>query len=305
MLLQRGTVTMFPSRWPPELCQYLRATFGDAVAVTRLYGVGGAGAYRLTAVTGRAIVKGPAQQREVHFYERVAPGLRPQGVPVPALYWSGAGGWLVLEEIPRPLPRSRWHGDPQVLTALCSLHQSTWGQALAGPEPFLPRWDGLMTDAALSCLPAETARQLRAPLLHLAESAQGLFDQRCCLSGDPNPTNWGTRSDGSAVLFDWERFGYGTPELDLAISLPGLGSLDGEAERQLADQYTALCRTRYGPPGDTTTALGAAIRRGKVWAAVEFLSNDAQGLLPDHARANARRIAELLPPVVVAVASEV
>jgi aminoglycoside phosphotransferase (APT) family kinase protein len=190
-----------------------------------------------------------------------------------------------------------------VVRALCALHQSTFGQSLAGPAPYLPRWDKLMTAAALSCLPTEVAGHVREPLLALADSAQDLFARQCCISGDPNPTNWGIRSSGNPVLFDWERFGYGTPALDLAISLPGLGSVDGDVERRVAAHYTALCQALYGTADGDAKRLALSIRTGKVWAAVEFLDKHAQGLLPEHARANALRIAELLPAVVAAVAS--
>ncbi len=80
-----------------------------------------------------------------------------------------------------------------------------------------------MTNDALACFSPVLAHRL-APILHdLRLSYQLLFTPQCWISGDPNPTNWGVRSDGTLVLYDWERFGKATPALDLAITVPGLG----------------------------------------------------------------------------------
>src|SRR5579883_2966731 len=52
---------------------------------------------------------------------------------------------------------------------------------------------------------------------------ESIFYTKVAPTGDPNPTNWGLRADGTIVLYDWERFGQATPAIDLAITVPGLG----------------------------------------------------------------------------------
>ena len=111
----------------------------------------------------------------------------------------------------------------------------------------------------------------------LQAASQPLFAPRCPISGDPNPTNWGLRDDGSLVLFDWERFGYGTPVLDLAITIPGLG--DGATFRRVAGRYLGDRRAVDGPLCPAGERLSREIAIAKVWSVVEFLSNYAEGRL--------------------------
>ncbi|EMK6962173.1 choline kinase, partial [Vibrio cholerae] len=58
----------------------------------------------------------------------------------------------------------------------------------------------------------------------------------CLISGDTNDGNWGIRQNGELVLFDWERFGYGSPAIDLAPLVQGLGSMDEYAS--IIERYT-------------------------------------------------------------------
>lgn len=121
-----------------------------------------------------------------------------------------------------------------------------------------------MTDAALAWFPAHTAAALRPILQTIRRLAQPLFVPRFPLSGDPNPTNWGLRRDNSLVLYDWERFGWGTPALDVAITIPGLG--DPGAFRKMAACY--LATDERAAVAQLTQHIGLA----KVWSLVEFLS---------------------------------
>jgi aminoglycoside phosphotransferase (APT) family kinase protein len=84
------------------------------------------------------------------------------------------------------------------------------------------------------------------------------------ISGDPNPSNWGRRERGQLVLFDWERFGVGQPELDVAIVIRGLPSR-GEIEA-VASHYSAL--SGRGSPEDTYQKLVA----WKLWTVLEFVT---------------------------------
>jgi len=44
------------------------------------------------------------------------------------------------------------------------------------------------------------------------------------VSGDSNAGNWGKRESGDLVLFDWERFDKGSPAIDLAPLIKGMGT---------------------------------------------------------------------------------
>lgn len=157
------------------------------------------------------------------FYKSVAPRVRAAGVGVPDLLWSmdmGDASWIVLEDIPASLPRERWLADPAVMAALRRLHESEL-PPFDLPAIFRPKWPDAMTDEALAAFPAPRRVELKPILKRNQREAAGLFTARVPISGDPNPTNWGLRDDGTVVLYDWERYSQATPAIDLAITIPG------------------------------------------------------------------------------------
>jgi hypothetical protein len=135
---------------------------------------------------------------------------------------------------------------------------------------FTPAWPPEMTAAVLSLFPDIDRDRLAARLAHLKRDTLPLLDPVCPISGDPNPLNWGCRDDGSLVLFDWERFTFGTPAIDLAITIPGLG--DEATYLRVASVYLGDAAT-----SDAVSDLARAIRQGKVWSVVEFLAGVADG----------------------------
>lgn len=267
------------SNWPEPVCRHIQATYGDPTAVERLGGMSLGAVYRVPFQDASAIVKSNPGPREARFYATVAPALRQQGVPSPALEWSEhvAGAyWMILEDVPHPLPPERWLADPEMLAVLGRLHTAT----LAHPPPeadlFRPAWTDEITEAALSCFPEAVAAELRPRLRALQERHQYLFLPRCLISGDPNRANWGLRGDGTLVLYDWERFGYGTPPLDLAIATPGFG--DTAAFERMASGYLAGSRPALGKQ------LAYDIGIAKIWNVVEFLSMYATGDAAGHVK---------------------
>src|SRR5262249_24882684 len=159
--------------------------------------------------------------------------------------------WLVLEWIPKPLPRKRWLADPEVITALRQVHQLDLAISHAGW--FAPCWTQDMTSAFFRW----ASHVDRALLERLRARAQALFEPRVWISGDPNPTNWGLHSNGRLALFDWERFGRGTPALDLAITVPGLGA---------REDFARVTRA-YG-----VSEMAESNALAKAWTLVEFVS---------------------------------
>ena len=267
---------------PEAVRQHLETKYGTPLAIERLGGMSGGRVYRVRCPGRSVVVKGTSRPWEVDFYRAVAPALAQRGVATPALEWSGQDGatwWLVLEDVPHPLPQARWLADPELLAMLRRLHASAIPHAPERPGAYRPAWTPGMTGAALSLLSGPVARRL-APLLESIRGAHPhLFAPRCPISGDPNPLNWGLRDDGTLVLYDWERFCYGTPALDLAITVPGLG--DAAAFHRVAATYLRAARAESRPteraPRDTVEQLARDIAAAKVWTMVEFLGLAASG----------------------------
>lgn len=259
----------------------------------------GARVFRLRLDHDSVVVKASSSGREALFYARVAPRLRPIGVPIPDLLWSArAEGehWLVLEDIPTPLPvpaMDLWQPDPAMVAVLARLH----AHELDLPsEPFSHdgwRWTDAVTDAALSFFAPAVAASLTRPLRALQEQAQHLAEPRCWISGDPNPTNWGLRGDGSLALMDWELFRRGHPALDLAILIVGLG--DGAKYERLAGCYVDQQRATGHLPAWPADMLARDIPLAKIWSVTVLLSTTVtgKGRVPDRLKA---QLAEFVPP---------
>jgi hypothetical protein len=255
--------------WPDSLREGLVGRHGPPRACTRLAGLSRNRVWRVAFDGVDFIVKASPSGVEAAFYGSVAPVVFGPGGATPGFVaacgpvrGTGALTWIVLESIPHPLPRSRWSADPEVMAVLARLHG-------ADPEPleielFAPGWSEERNERVLAFLPAGARARTGPRLAAMRLEAQPLFEPEGWISGDPNPRNWGLRDDGSLVLFDWERLGLGRPELDLAITLPGLGDPDGFAR--------------------VARASGRDARRiavAKAWSVVEFLDLAASGRLGD------------------------
>ncbi|MCF3096132.1 choline kinase [Aeromonas australiensis] len=163
------------------------------------------------------IRKSGASPVERHFYQRAA--LHLSGLNTPTLL-KVEGEPLFLEQIPHPVTLTQLHHNEQTFAQLASLHNANYQPDFAVKTH---GWSLVDTDEALSvlCLPEAANEQIR----HIQQLGYELFEQSCLISGDSNEGNWGTRDNGELVLFDWERFGYGSPAIDLAPLVPQMGSL--------------------------------------------------------------------------------
>lgn len=258
--------------FPESVHVYLTTTYGPARSIDPLYGFSRARVWRVVFAHGSVIVKTTMRSNEFVFYESVAPTLYRANIPLPTLQWSAQiaqATWLVLEDIPHPFPRRRWRADPEQLAVLRRLHQLPAVSPLTSLELFTPQWTSQMTEKALLWFAPPTANDLYHQLDHIRVASRHLFTPQCYISGDPNPTNWGLRRDGTLVLFDWERFGRGTPSLDLAISIPGLG--DPPTFEAVAVAYLGEEAHRQ------IKQLTRDIILAKVWSIIEFLSMFRQG----------------------------
>jgi thiamine kinase-like enzyme len=247
--------------WPQEILEFLH----HPTQVEKLSGgLSGCAVYRVQLEDRNVVVKANVAPREAEFYRDFAPVLKAHEIRTPKLEMiaeSGDQTWLVIEHIPAPLPDQRWIDDPRVLKTLRRLHEFKFDHA---PEfAFQPAWTQAMNLHVLQFLP----KHLEEKLEHFRTLAQPLLEPRNLISGDPNPVNWGVLENGETVLFDWDRFGLGTPALDLAITVPGLGS---------REEYANVAATYRGKPDDK---LAREMALAKVWVIVDILGHIKETLV--------------------------
>lgn len=248
-----------PAR-PAPVARAVADVVGSPVTRSPLAGLSASSVELAVGPRGAVVVKA-ASAREVAFYASVAPAL-PPGVRVPRAWWA-ANGWLVLEHVPSPLPRHRWLADPEAMALLVALHAC---EVPALEDPFAPDWSEDLTERALERLPAAAG----AVLQRFRTTALECLCGSALVSGDTNPRNWAVRDDGSVVLLDWERVGIASPVVDVAVTVPGLGSRVDLAA--VAGAYA-----RAGGASMPVEALAAV----KAWTAVELLAQERTEALAD------------------------
>jgi thiamine kinase-like enzyme len=267
--------------WPQIVHDAITNLSGKPISIHPLSGgQSQANVWRVQFAHQSVIVKRTKQSREMLFYTTIAPLLREENIPIPQLEWSGVvddNHWLVLEDVSTPLPRTRWRADPEVLAVLRRLHQSRLPVQSEASLFFCPTWTDALTRDALLCFPEASANRLSPLLQEVQQTHQYLFAPHCWISGDPNPTNWGVRYDGTVVLYDWERFGRGIPAIDLAITVPGLGEI--VTFRAVADRYLSRQTDFPSQAISSRTALVHDMVVAKTWTVIEYLSGYSRGIL--------------------------
>ncbi len=290
---QRGSKLRFwvatrPQRSDDHLPALLADRFGQPTSVESLGGGQSGAAVKRVTIGSTSLVVKRAKPAEAAFYESVAPVLAAAGVSVPECLWSFQEDglhWIVLEDVPLPLPRDRWLADPAVLGALGRLHGLEPHLPIM-PDMYRPAWPDELSAAALDALPAARRGQLKPILERAQEESTPLFEPRHPISGDPNPTNWGIRNDGTVVLFDWERFSVGTAALDLAITIPWLPK-EGAYQEVAAAYLAASASGRAAgsrPRPESVPVLARQIALSKVWNVAEYLSVTVLGGIEPSAR---------------------
>jgi hypothetical protein len=261
--------------YPPLLSQHITEILGPTPAVEPLGGMSTGTTVRLrSATSGDALVlKRTAALVEVHVYTRLAAPFAERGISIPALHgaYADVGGWawLLLESVPLPFPRERWLAARELLDTLRRLHAIPAAEASLPESRYHPDWPEAQSQQALTLLPERERTALGSTLATVRERCLPLFAGAHLLSGDPNPANWGLRADGTLVLFDWERCCTAAPALDLAISVPGLGT---------ADDFQRVAAAYLGTAtGSEVERLSHEIGVAKVWSVVEFLAGVAAG----------------------------
>lgn len=237
-----------------------------------LSGLGYGRTYKVETEKGLYVLKGSREKRERLFYETLAPQVNAAGVPTPELLWSYQDrelSWIALEWLPAILPESRWQADAEVFEKLARLHNLDMD--LGGIVPEVIQWTGAMNRLALSTMPSNIADNVESRLEDLRRHFQYLFAPKYFLSGDPSGRNWGVRENGELVLFDWERFGFGMPQLDL--SCVAFGEPPVDIFRDIAQGYLA-----FNPIEPDMEKFTTEIQVARIHCCVNMLRSHVMGV---------------------------
>lgn len=205
------------------------------------------------------IEKSPATTVEYAFYQHTANALNQAGIATPKLLSVDPTlRKLTLEYIPHQIDQAAVAED-DILSVLARLHRYP-------PDPDWLYQTHLWSESALEksltllALPDKAEYQL----VQFRQHSDTLFCRQNVISGDSNAGNWGRRDNGDVVLFDWERFGRGSPAIDLAPLVSGMGT--EQAFINLAERY---CRIS----GYCSIAgLAREIALAKAWIVTEVLT---------------------------------
>lgn len=204
------------------------------------------------------IEKCPVGDVEFTFYQHAAKALNQAGIATPTLMSADATlRKLRMEYIPHPIEQAAIAND-DVLTTLARLHRY--------PPNYewlyhAHSWSTLALEKSLIllALPDKSAQQLR----RFQQCSDVLFGYQSLVFGDSNVGNRGRRENGDVVLFDWERFGTGSPAIDLAPLIKGMGTRQSFTD--LAKRYCQLaCHHHY-------QALAREIAIAKAWIVSEVM----------------------------------
>ncbi|USD42844.1 choline kinase [Vibrio sp. SCSIO 43135] len=174
------------------------------------------------------VLKQGASPVEVGFYQYAAPNL--VGVNSPELL-KADGNCLYIEYIPHQIPLSELRMERALYAQLASLHRSDYVPTFTLKNH---QWSVAETELALQKLNLPSG--LESSVKRIQSLSSVIFDCDSLISGDSNDGNWGRKNSGELVLFDWERFGYGSPAIDLAPLVQGLGHIP--EYKRIIDQYT-------------------------------------------------------------------
>lgn len=266
--------------FPYAIENFLLKTYGHWTKVEELNGVNkgkGISCFRLFIGDKSFIVKKAKEKREYDVYNSLSHFFKEREILIPFVYYTykeKEDYWLVIEDVSGHFPKERWTGDREQIKLLFNLHFNTWNKTLNIDKPFDFSWDKKLIKNSLSLFPSG----VEGVIERLHSKSETIFSPFCCISGDPNPTNWGIRNNNELVLFDWERIGYASPAIDLAITMPGLGTIDKSLEFNIASTYISFWKNSSVEFLYSVQELTEQIVMAKMWSALDFLVNNADTL---------------------------
>ena len=205
------------------------------------------------------IEKWPVSEVEWAFYKYVATELNQAVVATPKLLSADAAlRQLSMEYIPYSVEQANLAND-YAIAMLGRLHRypahSEW---LYHTHTWTEK--ALENSLVLLALPEKSAQQLR----RFQQCSNELFGYQSLVSGDSNAGNWGMRENGDLVLFDWERFGKGSPAIDLAPLIKGMGKK--QMFMALSERYCELSSHK------NIIDLAREIAIAKAWIVTEVIT---------------------------------
>lgn len=162
------------------------------------------------------ICKEGASDVEINFYQFAASNL--EVVNVPKLLDISTQN-LCIEYIPNRVTLDELYKNPSTFNQLAQLHHAQYV-----PPFLLKRHQWTVSDTKVAFDVLQLPKVTQDSILAIQALSFVLFEYSGLISGDTNAGNWGTRTNGELVLFDWERFGFGSPAIDLAPLVNGLGT---------------------------------------------------------------------------------
>ncbi len=258
--------------------EVISLNFGEVKEVIKLNGIKeDGGCYKVKCEKKDIILKESFNRFEYDFYNHIQGNKDINNIP--QLYFSKkmeSRYWIGMEYIPHQLPKERWYGDEEVIEVIFKLHYNTWNEEKLNVDMYNPAWNEVLNFKTLELFNGADRKEVKNKISYLYEDGQELFEKKCWINGDTNPTNWGVKEDGRVILFDWERISAGAPAIDLAITMPGLGTLDETLEEKIAIHYIKLWNYRNRRFYLSQKELVKQIKLAKVWSAMEFLDNSRE-----------------------------
>jgi len=204
------------------------------------------------------IEKGPVSEVEWAFYHYAATELNQAEVATPKLLSADVTlRQLRMEYIPYQIEQANVAND-DAIAMLGRLHShSANSEWLYHTHTWTEK--ALENALVLLALPEKSAQQLR----RFQQCSNALFGYQSLISGDSNAGNWGRRENGDLVLFDWERFGKGSPAIDLAPLIKGMGTK--KKFMNLSERYCQLSSHQ------NINELSREIAIAKAWIVTEVI----------------------------------
>lgn len=206
----------------------------------------------------KIIEKSPTGEVEYAFYQNVATELKQAKIATPKiLSVNDSLRKLRMEYIPYKVEQDAV-ADDDVIAMLERLHRYPPNAEWLFHTHLWSEF-ALEKTILLLALPEKSARLLR----RFRQCSDVIFDYPSLVSGDSNAGNWGRRQNGDLVLFDWERFGKGSPAIDLGPLIKGMGTKQTFID--LAERYCQHARRH------DFNALAREIAIVKAWVVTEVI----------------------------------
>ncbi|GGX38018.1 phosphotransferase family protein [Saccharospirillum salsuginis] len=210
-----------------------------------------------------AIHKAPVHPTEAYFYQEILCQPGASGISAPDVFAVSPSEGMWIEYIPHAVHPSET-GQPDFMQALAEIHEADLN--LDRDRLFPYRWTTQDTERAIDRFEPDQQRLIDRWLPDFFDRQSSVFEPVCPVSGDTNAFNWGRRENGDLVLFDWERFGMGSPAMDLAPMIPGLPDIE------LVDRYCSAYLDVRHTAGFHSESIRSQVLTTMAWLVIEVVN---------------------------------